>query len=423
MQDKDAAYLAWIGDSISGRGAVTRHGAKERCYAERRERTPECLVYCRRRVLCSVNCTMTRLTIITDLDGTLLPRPFGTVGASAHPNLSTGPAYAPLVALLNAGATVIGVTGSTLATHKVRFYDELPLEHRRAGRVLLAVQTGSTLYRGSAADGEPLVDTEFTAYLAKHVAIRLTDAVVTALIDEGRAGIRRFFADLECNPSLVDPSGSLAYLLDCSANEIPVTTDGKRVPRIEVREGNSAVVFVGVPSSLGARYFKVPSAVAGAVDGRPTGRVCFDCVPRGLNKSIVVRYLLASGLVSSGVAFALGDQPLGNDEGLTRWHRNAEHDIPFVSVSERVDMVQEWLRECWITSCSNDSASAVLFSALAQYLTKDGALVQQLTTDVLSDIVHRLNEETPQPSPRHNGSEQTDSHNEVTALDQSQSIK
>ena len=61
--------------------------------------------------------------------------------------------------------------------------------------------------------------------------------------------------------------------------ETPVTEDGSVVPRIEVREENSSVVFVGVPSALNARYFAVPPDLAELVDGRPTGRACFDCAP------------------------------------------------------------------------------------------------------------------------------------------------
>ena len=134
------------------------------------------------------------------------------------------------------------------------------------------------------------------------------------------------------------------------------------MPRIEVRDGNSAVVFVGVPSSIN-HHFSVDPRVADVVDGRPTGRACFDCVPKGLDKSLVVEHLIETGVVvggssrplppssgdlggargDGGRALALGDQPLGNDEGLTRWHRGGEGgggagagevvDIPFVSVS------------------------------------------------------------------------------------------
>jgi hypothetical protein len=63
------------------------------------------------------------------------------------------------------------------------------------------------------------------------------------------------------------------------AREAPITTDVHRVPRIEIRAGGAAVVFVGVPSRLGARYFDVPDALQHLVDGKPTGRMCFDCAP------------------------------------------------------------------------------------------------------------------------------------------------
>jgi len=95
-----------------------------------------------------------RLSILADLDGTLLPRPYGT--PPVHPPLSDGPCLAPLVRLLKLGATVIGITGSRLATHQERFVESIPLELR--SNVMLAVETGRVLYR-AAPDGTLEQDT------------------------------------------------------------------------------------------------------------------------------------------------------------------------------------------------------------------------------------------------------------------------
>ena len=335
------------------------------------------------------------LTILTDLDGTLLPRPSGSGSAATHPNLSLGPAYEPLCRLLSLGCTVVGVTGSRLGTHRERFFDEIPLNHRTAGRVKLAVQTGARLY-GASDDGAPVEDEAFASALASKVAVSIEPALVDLLVEQGRAGIRRFYADLARMPELVDRDGPLGYLLDCNAEEVPVTQDNTRCPRIEVREGNSAVVFVGVPSGINAAYFSVPSAVAHAVDGRPTGRACFDCVPRGLDKSLVVHHLLETGVITAGRAFALGDQPAGNDEGLARWHRHHEIDIPFVSVSERVSMVPESLRECYLTAASNAEGSALLLGALADQLahelTQSDGCGLVLSSDAMAALVKRIND-------------------------------
>lgn len=103
-------------------------------------------------------------TLLADLDGTLLPRPHGVPLVS--PPLSQGPAYAPLCRLLDLGVTIIGVTGSRLQTHRARWYEELPEHHRAAGRVLLAVETGRRLYRGSPADGSPVEDEAFGSSLS-----------------------------------------------------------------------------------------------------------------------------------------------------------------------------------------------------------------------------------------------------------------
>ena len=341
------------------------------------------------------------LTILTDLDGTLLPRPVGVGSAVVHPSLSDGPCHKPLVELLDLGCTIVGVTGSRLATHQTRFFEDLPLEHRRAGRVLLGVQTGSFLYKGSPADGSPVEDLSFAESLEKQNVRLTTDpSIVDGLIEVGRAGIRKFFADLARDRSLVEVDSPLGYLLDCSADEIPVTNDNHFVPRIEVREGNSAVVFVGVPSTLGADYFAVPEAAVPFVDGRPCGRACFDCVPRGVDKSLVVTHLLGADLLQPGRVVALGDQPAGNDEGLARWHRSSVCDIPFVSVSERVDMVPSHLRDCHVTAASNAEGSALVLAALAAVVREAKArgaaaggehTLLTMSTPALRGLIDQLN--------------------------------
>ena len=165
------------------------------------------------------------LTILTDLDGTLLPRPSGTGSSVTHPNLSLGPAYAPLCRLLSLGCTVVGVTGSRLGTHQSRFFDEVPLEFRKAGRVLLAVQTGIRLYSAAADTGEPVEDSAFAEALAGKISLSIEPSVVESLVEAGRAGIRAFYKDLACTPALVPTDGPLGYLHDCNADDIPVTQD------------------------------------------------------------------------------------------------------------------------------------------------------------------------------------------------------
>ena len=153
-------------------------------------------------------------------------------------------------------------------------------------------------------------------------------------------------------------------------------------------QSDSAVVFVGVPSSLGAKYFAVPTAAEHAVEGRPAGRACFDCVPKGLDKSHCVSHLLKRGAVVAGRAIAMGDQPKGNDEGLTRWHRHATVDIPFVSVSEEASIVPEHLAECHVTAASNAEGSALVLGALADLL-EAGTI--ELSSDAVSTLVRDLN--------------------------------
>ena len=99
------------------------------------------------------------LVIISDLDGTLLPAPRKdeATGKVLHPTMREGPTFAPLTALMELGATVVGVTGSRITMHKPRFWDCLPLQARKEGRALLFCETGMVLYRPDE-HGEPIED-------------------------------------------------------------------------------------------------------------------------------------------------------------------------------------------------------------------------------------------------------------------------
>lgn len=94
-----------------------------------------------------------RLAILADLNGTLLLRPY--CQPPVHPLMSAGPCLVPLVRLLSLGATVVGITGSSFATHRARFFESIPPELR--ANVMLAVETGRILYR-AAPDGSLVQD-------------------------------------------------------------------------------------------------------------------------------------------------------------------------------------------------------------------------------------------------------------------------
>ena len=194
------------------------------------------------------------------------------------------------------------------------------------------------------------------------------------------------------------------FLKGWEACDAPVTCDHSQCPRIEVRGDNSAVIFVGVPSALGRRYFQVPDSLSHLVNGKPTGRSCFDCVPHGMSKAIVTEHLLSTGELVAGQAIAIGDQPAGNDEGLTRWHTEsavADTAIPFVSVSELASMVPVHLSSCHVTRVCNAEASGEVLDALADLLQKaEGERGDKLTMNVelASALVRRVNQD---PERRH----------------------
>ena len=229
----------------------------------------------------------------------------------------------------------------------------------------MAVEMGRRLYRGSPEDGSAVEDRAYTAAIGARLPAFDQD-VVRQLVAVGHAGLVSFYRDFTADPSLVASEGRHAclheYLRCDDARDPPITIDRTHYPRIEVRDGNSAVVFYGCPVNLGTRYFVVPEGLSAIVDGRPAGNNCFDCIPRGLSKALVVEYLIGTGELSAGRAVAVGDSPAGNDEGLTRWHR---HGIPFVSVSEDAGAVPTPLADCHITRLSNARVSAAMLAQLA----------------------------------------------------------
>jgi hypothetical protein len=76
-----------------------------------------------------------------------------------------------------------------------------------------------------------------------------------------------------------------------------------------------------VPVEHGNKYItEYISTFKNQVDGLPTGRLCYDIVVPGLNKHLVLKYLLRCGLIAKGAAIAIADSPSGNDEGLTILH-------------------------------------------------------------------------------------------------------
>ena len=59
--------------------------------------------------------------------------------------------------------------------------------------MLLAVETGRRLFRGSPEDGAPVEDSAFKSYMATRIS-PLEPNVIDRLIEVGRRGLYRFYA-------------------------------------------------------------------------------------------------------------------------------------------------------------------------------------------------------------------------------------
>lgn len=333
--------------------------------------------------------------VIVDLDGTVLLRPpAGQPADTATPPLSEGPACAPLVRLLRQGCIVVAATGSKLDSHRRLFWDALPLEHRRGGRVLMAVETARQLYRGSPVDGSPVEDEAFEAY-SRVIAPPFAPAIVEQLCEAGCTGLKAFWADAEgvrAAALTADDSPHAEFVRKYAGTadaRAPLVTDDRvHYPRVEVRQG--MVVFCGMPVAFASEYHRLPPQLEKVVDGRPAGRYCFDCVPLGWSKALLVDYLTTqTEELAPGRGIALGDQPAGNDEGLTRRHLSG---LPFVSVGDEgsaAAVPPAHLAACHVTRLCGAAASAAVLEALADLLLEREAL--ELSTSEAEELVRRVN--------------------------------
>ena len=131
-------------------------------------------------------------------------------------------------------------------------------------------------------------------------------------------------------------------------------------------------------------------------------------MPAGLDKSHVVRYLIRTNVVKRGRTVALGDQPAGNDAGLTLWHnlphdgrpddddddqRRHDHAIPFVAVSECHTMVPDNLKDWHVSNITNAEGGAKILTeleCLVRNIDGDTGDVT-LCVDTVRDIVQKVN--------------------------------
>ncbi len=104
-----------------------------------------------------------------------------------------------------------------------------------------------------------------------------------------------------------------------------------------------------------------PPIISSQIHGQPTGRLCYDCVVPGLSKHLVLKYLLRTGVLTKGAAFALADSPAGNDVGLTQYHTDG---MPFVSVAASVGKCPEHLRNCHVGG--NDKGSGAFLAEIVK---------------------------------------------------------
>eukprot|EP00615_Pteridomonas_danica_P015879 CAMPEP_0114392556 /NCGR_PEP_ID=MMETSP0102-20121206/10886_1 /TAXON_ID=38822 ORGANISM="Pteridomonas danica, Strain PT" /NCGR_SAMPLE_ID=MMETSP0102 /ASSEMBLY_ACC=CAM_ASM_000212 /LENGTH=441 /DNA_ID=CAMNT_0001551793 /DNA_START=562 /DNA_END=1887 /DNA_ORIENTATION=+ len=311
------------------------------------------------------------ITVITDLDGTLLPPPHKKDGVLLHPKLSDGDAHEHLTQLVKNGGAVVGVTGGKLGLQQERFWDELPLNARIEGRVLLFCETGMVLYR-SDQDGNPVEDESYGPFPGNTKRF-LRQQTIDSIVAAARAGLKQWFTDLKANPSLLDEKHWLHAKCDkWSVEDAPVTNDPDMTPRIELRGPSEhqvvGVMIAGIPIQYGDKYLASNfKPFSDEISGQPTGRLCYDCVVPGLSKHLVLKYLLRTGALARGSAIALADSPHGNDVGLTEYHTDG---MPFVSVCDKIKKVPKHLLDCHVGG--NEVGSGAFLQQLVDNWQKAG---------------------------------------------------
>ena len=288
-------------------------------------------------------------------------------GVLVHPKISDGSVFAPLSALLEKGATIVGVTGSRITMHKPRFWDEIPLAARLEGRCLLFCETGMVLYRADEVTGEPVEDESYGPFPGNTKRF-LRQSTIDAVIEAARLSLRLWFADLAANPALLDAFPAMAWLKALAPRwareDAPVTNDANMTPRMELRGPSDTqvvgIMIAGIPTVYGDKYLTANlQPFKGEISGQPTGRLCYDCVVPGLSKHLVLKYLLRTGALARGSAVALADSPSGNDKGLTEYHTDG---MPFVSVCDSIIKVPSHLQNCHVGG--NERGSGAFLQAM-----------------------------------------------------------
>lgn len=193
------------------------------------------------------------LTVVYDLDGLAVLE---------------GCAAESLTSMLElSGTLIVGITDGTLEGPARAFWDSMPLNARISKRCLLFCETGMVLYHSNEI-GEPITDASYGPFPG-NTKRYLQPAIVNALVDEARIGLKEWFKDLQTTPILLGDASHFLHGIASrwSIEDAPLTNDSNQTPRIELRgEGSSLSVdteseqsygctIFGVPAGLGDKYF------------------------------------------------------------------------------------------------------------------------------------------------------------------------
>lgn len=300
--------------------------------------------------------TMKAPWIVADMDNTLIDK-----GPGAYPTLKEGPCYGPLMRWLRLGGNLLCVTSDDGYRPFTHFWDEIDVEYRTNGQVLLSTAGGATLFRGNENGG---VD-ELVEYWKEVKGGLPNPDQATAL---GCSMLRDFFLDAQKNPSLLssldgrrreeyqrilheNPTEEQLRAALTEGNMLSMSKLLKRGSLVWMNQAGPASQWVrkkdvgmhgkiprytnlfvlGFPKSVSGPYlskYRETFESLGILASAAPNSVCLS--NQAIDKGTAIRWLHENDSVDFSIeqALGVGDCPTGNDYPLTCFQKEG---MPFVN--------------------------------------------------------------------------------------------
>lgn len=282
--------------------------------------------------------------IVADMDGTLIGAPFKSYPQKGNdPILLDSPCYEPLVKWLSLGGRVMLISGNEAERTKKRFFDYLPRNLRKDGRVIM-VGSGGAVFCFSDNVGDLVEDAEYK----ENFSLIIPDDVAEIIVTRMQKHINDYFLNLERETSfpafwsyIIDNRSGDKFTLDELITNAPDV-----LPRIEVRRSFDQkdivqIVLYGVPGNRPFNLTKDEFECEGLKLDIIQGGVTLIVNSEFANKKTPLLWMLKSTKYGFNprYAYAIGDNPNRNDKPMLEFAK--ENNMSFISVCEKNEITPQ----------------------------------------------------------------------------------